>query len=454
MTGVIRIRKGLDIPLAGEPQQAIHQGPAIKHVALCGPDYVGLRPRLLVEVGDCVGVGQPLFEDKRDPAVCYASPGRGTVVAINRGARRALQTVVVGLGDANAEDLSFDPVGERALDRLSGEELRRRLLRSGLWTAFRTRPFSRVPESGSSPCAIFVTAIDTRPLAADPEVIISGDVAAFTLGLRALRRLTAGAVYLCTGPGWQVPAPELERLQPVTFTGPHPAGLAGTHIHFLEPVGPGRMAWHIGYQDVLALGRFLRTGRIDTERIIAITGPCVRKPRLLKARQGSSLAELLQGELQAADACRVISGSVLSGRDAIGPLAFLGRYHVQASVLPEGGESRLFGWAGPRPSLFTAAGSFSRTGGFRRRFALTTSQNGRFAGMLPLRVFERVMPLDILPSPLFRALLVKDTERAQALGCLELDEEDLALSSFVCPAKQDYGAALRINLDLIEREGG
>jgi Na+-transporting NADH:ubiquinone oxidoreductase subunit A len=454
MTDAIHIRKGLDIPVAGEPQQQVHEGAAIKHVALCGPDYVGLRPRLLVEVGDSVGVGQPLFEDKRDPAVCYASPGRGTVVAINRGARRALQTVVVGLGDANAEDLCFDTVGERALERLSGEELRRRLLRSGLWTALRTRPFSRVPESGTSPCAIFVTAIDTRPLAADPEVIISRDVAAFTLGLRVLCRLTAGAVYLCTGPDWQIPISGPERLRKVIFSGPHPAGLAGTHIHFLEPVGPDRTAWHIGFQDVLALGRLFRTGRIDNERIIAVAGPCVREPRLLTTRQGCSLHELLRGELQATEACRVISGSVLGGRAAIGHLAFLGHYHDQVSVVAEGGESKVFGWAGLQPSRFTAAGTFSRTRRFRRRFPLTTSQNGRFAGMLPVRVFDRVMPLDILPSPLFRALLVKDTERAQALGCLELDEEDLALSSFVCPAKQDYGAALRINLDLIEREGG
>jgi Na+-transporting NADH:ubiquinone oxidoreductase subunit A len=454
MRKVIRIRKGLDIPLAGDPRQQIHAGPAIRHVALCGPDYAGLRPRLLVEVGDTVVAGQQLFEDKRDPAVCYGAPGRGTVIAINRGARRALQSVVVRLDDSNTDDQCFDSVGEHQLDRLGDQDLRQRLLGSGLWAAFRTRPFNRVPQSGTSPCAIFVTAIDTRPQAPDPAVIVSRDVAAFAFGLRALCRLTAGAVYLCIGPDWDVPISGHERLQQVIFSGPHPAGLPGTHIHFLEPVGPERTAWHIAYQDVLALGRSLRTGRIESERVIAVAGPSVREPRLLTTRQGASLDELLRGELQANGACRVISGCVLGGRAASGPLAFLGRYNDQVSVLPEGGDSGMFGWAGLQPSRFTAAGTFTRTGGFRRRVALTTSQNGRFAGMLPMRVFDRIMPLDILPSPLFRALLVKDTERAQALGCLELAEEDLALSSFVCPAKQDYGAALRINLELIERDGG
>jgi Na+-transporting NADH:ubiquinone oxidoreductase subunit A len=452
MMRAIHIRKGLDIPLEGQPEQRVHAGSAVTHVALCGPDYPGLRPRLLVQVGDSVGLGQPLLEDKRDPAVCYVAPGRGTVVAINRGARRALQSVVVRLSDPAVAERCSEPVSDAQIERMSRDDVAVRIQQSGLWTALRTRPFSRVPESGTTPRSIFVPAIDTRPLAPDPAVIVSRDAAAFATGLRVLARLTTGRVYLCTGSDWNIAIAGIERLQQVTFSGPHPAGLVGTHMHFLDPVGPDRTAWHIGYQDVIALGWLFRAGQIVTERIIAVVGAGAREPRLLTTRLGAALGDMLRGELREGQACRVISGCILGGRAGTGPLAYLGRYHDQVSVLPEGGESQLFGWTGLFRRRFTAAGTFLKTTGYRYRRVFTTSQNGRFSGMLPMRVFDRVMPLDILPSPLFRALLVKDCQRAQALGCLELDEEDLALSTFVCPAKQDYGAALRVNLDLLERE--
>ena len=453
MRRTIHIRRGLDIPVAGKPDQVIHPGRKPRHVALCGVDYAGLRPRLLVGEGDSVRLGQPLFEDKRDPAVCYVSPGRGTVIAINRGSRRVLESVVVRLDEAAGEDLAFEALTARQIATLDREQAADRLRRSGLWTAFRTRPFSRVPPADSTPCAIFVTAIDTRPLAPDPAVIVAEDPGHFATGLVVLTRLTEGAVWLCTAPNWAIALPEIERVHPVSFSGPHPAGLPGTHMHFLDPVGPGRTAWHIGYQDVIAIGRLFHEGVIDPTRVIALCGACVRQPRLLRTRLGASIAELLEEVDSTASSDRVISGSVLGGRAASGSVGFLGRYHDQVSVLREDGAAYPFGWLGLFPRRFSAAPTFSKSTGFRRHSNFGTSQNGRFSGMLPMRVFDRVMPLDILPSPLLRALLVKDTDRAQALGCLELDEEDLALCSFVCPAKQDYGMALRVNLDQIEREG-
>ena len=453
MTRTIRIRKGLDIPVAGEPEQVIYPGPKVRHVALCGVDYFGLRPRLLVDAGDAVGLGQPLLEDKRDKAVCYGSPGRGTVVAINRGARRVVESIVVRLENSGGKDVSFDALTERQIEGLDRDKAAERLLRSGLWTAFRTRPFSRVPPSDSTPRAIFVTAIDTRPLAPDPAVVVAREAAEFTLGLKVLTRLTSGTVWLCTAPDWQIPLPGIDPVRHVAFSGPHPAGLPGTHMHFLDPVGPDRTAWHIGYQDVTACGRLFQQGLIDTARVVSLCGVCVNQPRLVTTRLGASLEQMLADGVCKTEVSRVISGSVLGGRAATVPLAFLGRYHDQVSVFPEGGRVWPFGWLGLFPKRFTAAPIFARRTGHRRKFQFSTTQNGRFSGMLPMRVFDRLMPLDILPSPLFRALLVKDTERAQALGCLELDEEDVALCSFVCPAKHDYGIALRINLDLIEKEG-
>jgi len=453
MIRTIRIRKGLDVPVAGEPEQVVYPGPGVRHVALCGVDYIGLRPRLLVDVGDAVGLGQPLWEDKRDPGVCYGSPGRGTVVAVNRGARRVLESVVVRLEDSAATDLAFDPLSPRQIEKLDRDSAAQRLLRSGLWTAFRTRPFSRVPPSDSTPHAIFVTAIDTRPLAPDPAVVVARDADAFASGLQVLTRLTQGSVWLCTAPGWTIALPGIERVHHVSFSGPHPAGLPGTHMHFLDPVGPNRTAWHIGFQDVMAIGHLFRKGQIDTTRVVSLCGVCVKEPRLIATRLGASLEQLLHEGTCETEVCRVISGSVLGGRAATGTLAFLGRYHDQVSVFREGGRVWPFGWLGLFPRRFSAAPTWARRTGQRRKYSFSTTQNGRFAGMMPMRVFDRIMPLDILPSPLFRALLVKDTERAQALGCLELDEEDVALCSFVCPAKKDYGVALRINLDLIEKEG-
>ena len=453
MNRLIRIRKGFDVPIAGEPEQVVYPGAPVRNVALCGVDHVGLRPRLLVSVGDAVGLGQPLWEDKRDPAVCYPSPGRGVVTAVNRGTRRVLESVVVSLQDSGARDLQFEALTAHEIEQLDRDAVAERMLRSGLWTALRTRPFSRVPQSGSTPDSIFVTAIDTRPLAPDPKVVVARDAEHFALGLQVLTRLTEGRVWLCTAPDWSITLPGIERVTRVSFTGPHPAGLPGTHMHFLQPVGPDRTNWHINYQDVTALGRLFHQGVIETERVISLSGSCVSEPRLVTTRLGAALEEVLRDGVCETETCRVISGSVLGGRAATGTLAYLGRYDDQVSVLREGGRSFVFGWTGLFPRRFTTAPTFARARGHRKRHDFSTTQNGRFSGMLPMRVLDRVMPLDILPSPLLRALLVKDTERAQALGCLELDEEDLALCSFVCPAKNDYGVALRINLQQIEKEG-
>lgn len=450
---VIKIRQGLNIPIGGRPVQTIHPANPVQRVALCGLDYEGLRARLLVDVGDDVELGQPLFVDKHHPGVPFCSPGTGMVSAINRGPRRALYSVVVTLDDPVESVDRYAPMSRSRILRMNRAEVAERLRESGLWTAFRTRPFSHVPEPDAVPRSIFVTAIDTRPLAADPRVIVREEADAFADGLRVMPALTDGPVFLCTAEDWDLPVPESGRIRHVAFSGPHPAGLPGTHIHCLDPVGARRSVWHIGYQDVIAIGKLFGQGRLDFSRVVATGGSCVTEPRLLRTRIGASIRELADPCEGDCIECRIISGSLLGGRAAYGTLAFLGRYHDQVSAVMEGGERHLFGWTGVFPWRYSATRTFLRKAGHRRRFNITTAQNGRFTGMIPTRAFEKVMPLDILPSPLFRALLVNDTDQAQALGCLELDEEDLALCSFVCPAKVDYGAALRINLRQIEKEG-
>jgi Na+-transporting NADH:ubiquinone oxidoreductase subunit A len=256
------------------------------------------------------------------------------------------------------------------------------------------------------------------------------------MGLRLLPLLTSGTVYVCTGPGWNIELPQVERLTEARFSGPHPAGLPGTHMHLLDPVGADRVAWQIDCQDVMAISKLFSQGEVPASRVIALGGECLARPRLIGTIMGASIDELLEDEFRQCGGCRILSGSVLDGRRASDGLAYLGRYHSQVSVIPEGGERRLFGWLAGKD-----------------RHGCSTSQHGRYSGMIPLPVFEKVMPLDILPAPLLRALLVKDTDQAQALGCLELDEEDLALCAYLCPAKTEYGEALRSSLEQIEREG-
>ena len=447
----IRIRKGLNIPIAGAPEQRIEDANAVGWVALVAKDYRGLRPQLMVEVGDRVRLGQPLLTDKSNPDVLFTSPGSGEVVAIHRGERRSLQSVVIRLeGD---EEETFASHDRAALTTLDPHEAREALLASGLWTSFRTRPFGRVPRADASPHSIFVTAIDTNPLAGDPRIVIGERTQEFSDGVTVVSRLTEGKVYVCQGPGPEIELSKLESVARVVFEGPHPAGLPGTHIHFLDPVGENKSVWHLSYQDVIAIGSLFTTGRLSTERIVALGGPLVRRPRLLRTRFGASTEDLLKGEIEPID-CRVISGSILGGRRAAGRARYLGPYDLQISVLREDRSRHFLDWLSLGVDKYSAIRAFAaslRPRGYR--FPLTTSQHGSPRAMIPIGNFEKVMPLDILPAPLLKALIVQDTEMARALGCLELDEEDLALCSFVCCSKYEYGSFLRDTLDLIEKDG-
>jgi Na+-transporting NADH:ubiquinone oxidoreductase subunit A len=446
----IKIKRGLDLPIAGSPRQEIHDARPVRTVAVLGPDYVGMRPGMAVQVGDQVKEGSLLFTDKKNPGVRYTAPGCGRVAAINRGEKRALQSVVIELDGDDAE--TFTAYSEDELESLDAEKVKENLVASGLWTALRTRPFSKVPMPDSSPRSIFVTAIDTNPLAARPSLILAERPDDFRCGLKVLSRLTDGKIFVCKAPSVAVPGSDLPLAEPVEFEGPHPAGLAGTHIHVLDPVGREKTVWHVNYQDTMAIGALFTSGRLDQRRVISLAGPAVANPRLVRTRLGASVDELLDGELADGEN-RVIAGSVLFGRKADGPLAFLGRYHLQISALAEGRKRKLFGWIRPGFDRYSVTNTFASRLTPGKRFAMNTSAYGDGRAVVPAGSYEKVMPLDILPTFLLRALAVEDIEQAEALGCLELDEEDLALCTFVCPGKGDYGAMLRRNLTIIEKEG-
>lgn len=460
-----KIKRGIDLPITGAPRQEVVPAPAVAKVALVGPDSVGMRPRFAVEVGARVRRGEVLFTDRKRPEIRYTSPAAGTVVAIHRGARRAFQSVVVELSDAERagapaadEVVTFQGLEDKSPLTLGRDAVRSLLTESGLWTAIRQRPFGKVADPGIVPRSIFVTAIDTNPLAASADVVLDQGEAKghFGVGLIALSRLTDGVTWLCKRAGSTVEAPGAAteaNIRTEEFAGPHPAGNVGTHIHLLDPVCRGKTVWYVGYQDVVSIGRLISSGRLDVERIVSIAGPQAKDPRLVRTRVGASLDDLTRGELADGET-RVVSGSVLSGRTSVGPaFCYLGRYHQQVSLLRDARERRLLAWMRPGLDRYSIIPAYASALLGSRSHAFTTSTQGSERAIVPIGLYERVMPLDIQPSFLIKSLLVGDLERAEQLGALELEEEDLALCTFVCPGKVDFGPVLRGNLATIEKEG-
>lgn len=421
-------------------------------------DFPGMKPRFLAREGEEVKRGQALFEDRKLEGVLHTAPGAGRILAINRGERRALQSIVIELSEGEKsgapEHQEFAAYSGAAPSELSSEQVRALLLESGAWTHFRARPFGHTPSSTETPAAIFVNAMDTNPLAADPSAIIAGQEDALDAGLNALCKLSEGPTFLCVAPGspfvGQLKAP----VQVEEFAGPHPSGTAGYHVHTLMPAHRARTVFTVTYQEAIAIGHLFLTGQVHVERTLSLCGPAAKNPRLITTRTGADITELTQGELNSEKPVRSVSGSVLSGAAATEtPFCFLGRRDAQISLLEEAGERRFLGWLGLGFDQYSVVPTFISKLFGGKLFNFTTDTNGSPRAMVPIGVYERVTPWDILPTHLLRALLVGDVEMAEKLGALELDEEDVALFSFVCPGKTNYGLILRSNLERMFAEG-
>ncbi len=451
-----RTRTGIDLPITGSPEAIVEDARQVARVAVLAHDFVGLKPTMKVGVGDSVQRGQVLFEDKKTPGVLHTSPADGKVVGVHRGDRRALQSVVVELTAAERGGKGgasrFRAFSGQHPNAMTGDQVRALLVESGQWVALRRRPFSRVPEPDSTAAAIFVNLTDSHPLSPDPRQVIAGREGDLERGLTALGKLTDGPVFVCTHTGFTptLPAGDFRHEQ---FSGPHPSGTAGYHIHQLAPASRQRTVWWIGYQEVLAIGHLFETGNLDVQRTIALAGPAVERPRLLRTRIGAHLDDLVRGELVEGDN-RVISGSPLYGRRAMGEIhGFLGRHHNQVTVLREGREREFLGWLTPGTDKFSVVNVFASKLLPGRRFPFSTTKNGSDRAIVPIGMYEKVFPFDIPPSYLLRSLAAGDLEQAETLGVLELDEEDLGVLSFVCPGKHNYGEYLRSMLTTIEKEG-
>ena len=447
---MIQIKKGLDLPITGKPVNDLDNAARAKKVAIIGADYIGMKPTMSVQVGDTVKIGQKVFECKKNVGLIFTAPAAGKVVAINRGERRVFQSLVIEV-DGTEEHQSFGSFTQKDIAAWTGEEVSKLLLESGHFAALRRRPYDKVAEVGEKPDALFISAMDTRPGAPDVDFVLSAQMQDFKDGVTILSKLTEGKTYVCCAPGSKVEVPSAENIVREDFKGPHPAGNPGTHIHFLRPVSLAKQVWYIGYQDVAAIGRLFKTGKVSVDRIVALCGPQAKRPRLLRTRLGAEIDSIVGGELKEGDN-RVISGSVLYGRKAAGPFAFLSRYTNQVSAVKEGREREFLGWHSPGVDKFSVKRAFVSKLIPNKFFDMNTNIQGSPRAMVPVGTYEAVMPLDILPTQLLRSIIVKDLESAEALGALELNEEDLSLCTFVSIGKDDFGPVLRETLTMIEKE--
>ena len=450
---MIRIKKGLDIPIYGTPAEDIVDSKKSRSVAVLGNDYVGMKPTMLVEEGDSVSLGQPLFEDKKNPGVLITSPAGGKIEAINRGDRRALQSIVIEV-EAEEKAEEFKSFTAEELVSATSESVRHQLITSGMWAAFRTRPYSKIPSVDSSPSNVFISVLDTEPLSPDPEKIVNLRLEDFNFGISVLKRLIDCPIHISVSENSSLEIIEDEQVKKHRFSGPHPAGLVGTHMHYISPASLTNVNWTIGYQDLTAIGSLFKTGYVSTERVIALSGPQVNEPRYIKTRLGACTDELTAGELTQREN-RIISGSVISGREAIGSYAYLGRYHNQISVIaePNSKDREFMNWLTPGPRKFSKIPLFLSSLFPKKIFKFKALMNGSDRPIVPIGVYEEVLPLNMLPAMLLRNVVLMDTEKIQDLGGLELDEEDLSLCSYVCPGKYDFGSLLRAGLNKIEVEG-
>lgn len=444
------IRQGRDIPLAGPAENRIVDGPAPSLAAVQPPDFHGLRFRVLAKEGVPVRIGTPLLEDKDDPRIKVVSPLAGRVKAVRRGEKRALLAVIVEAGSAQEAEQQTR-FSSAQIPGLSRGQIIEHLLATGMWALIRQRPFNHIADPDTTPKAIFIRAMNTDPLAPDTDTVLDGQQEDLRAGLKILSRLTRGAVHLCFADKETHPLlREAEGVECHAFYGPHPAGNVGTHIHTIDPLGKNEAVWHIDAQDAAAIARSFTSGTFEPGRIIAVAGEHAETRVHKRTIIGAYLRDII-GQKNF-DNTRVISGSVLSGRDA-GADGFLGFYAQQVTLLPAAEERRLLGWVLPGFGQFSLTRMFASALQKTPAVRLNTDTHGSPRAIVLNAVYDKYVALDVLTFFLLRAVMAGDIEEMERLGILECAPEDFALAAFVCPSKTDVCGIIQDGLDLMEREG-
>lgn len=450
MSKVIRLKKGLDIKLVGVAEKILVTAPISETYAVKPSDYMGVTPKLLVKVDDQVKAGTSLFFDKYTPELRFASPVSGTVVAINRGEKRKILEIVI----ASSKERAYEQFNVGEISSLTKEKITDLMLNAGLWSLLIKRPYGVIASPTETPRDIFVSGFDSAPLAGDVDFMLQNLDAELKAGFEILKKLTPGKVYLSKSDSSTTKAfSELKNVEVNTFEGSHPVGNVGVQIHHLAPVSKGDTVWTINIQDLVILGRFFKTGKVDMTKIIAVAGSMITKPKYYRVIQGAKLDSILKGSIteNKEHSPRIISGNVLTGTKVEAD-GYLCAYSNMITVIPEGNYFEFVGWVAPRLNKFSVSRTYLSWLMPTKKYNLDTNLNGGERAFVMSGEYEKVLPMDIYPVYLLKSILAGDIDKMENLGIYEVIEEDLALCEFVCTSKVEVQKILRDGINLMIKE--
>ncbi|WP_028284363.1 Na(+)-translocating NADH-quinone reductase subunit A [Olleya marilimosa] len=451
MSNDIKIKKGLDIKLVGEAEKATENAIVSNYYSIRPEDFHQVTPKLMAKEGDKVKAGQPVFYDKSNEAVKFVSPVSGQIIEVTRGEKRKILSVKI---QADKEQ-TFQDYGKLDLNSAKAEDIKSRLLESGCWAFVKQRPYDVIANPANTPKAIFISAYASAPLVADLDYVLQGKEAELQAAVTALSKLTNGKVHVSVAKNGNSPLAGLSDITLHKVSGPHPSGNVGTQINKIDPINKGEVVWTINAQDLVIIGELLLTGRFNAERIVALVGSSVKKPRYFKTKLGSEIATMVYDNgVDKNGNDRIISGNVLTGKQ-VKPDGYLDYYSNTITVIPEGDDYEFFGWNKP---VFNKV-STSRALTFswltpNKKFDLNTNTNGEHRAFVITGSYEEVFPLDIFPMQILKACMYKDLDEMEALGMYEVAPEDFALTEFVCVSKQPHQKIIREGLDLMLKEIG
>ncbi len=451
MSKTVKLRKGLDIRLVGVANKVKTELKVPKTISIKPTDFHGMTPKMVVKEGEQVKAGSTIFYNKYNESVKCSSPVSGKVEAVVRGAKRRIMEIVISTDG----EIQYEEGTPLDAATMSAEDVKEKMLASGLWMYIKQRPLDVVADPNNEPKAIFVSAFDSSPLAPDFDYVLHGNNEEFQAGLNALAKLTKGKVHLSLN--GKAPADSTftgaKGVQINKFIGKHPAGNVGTQMHHLDPINKGEFAWSVNAQDVAIIGRYFLTGKYDARKTIAVTGSEIKDPHYFEVVSGTNLTEVLEGQITS-DNVRVISGNVLTG-DKVAQDGHLGFYHNQVTVIPEGNQLKFVltkGWMSPGFDKFSNSRLFPTFLLGKKRFRLDTNLNGEERAFVVTGELEKVFPFDILPMQLVKAAITDDIDGMENLGIYEVAPEDFALCEYVCTTKIDIQDKIRQGLDLIGEE--
>jgi Na+-transporting NADH:ubiquinone oxidoreductase subunit A len=450
MSKVINLKRGLNIRLKGDAEKVLGTSIEADKVALKPTDFPGLTPKILVKAGQEVQAGEPIFFDKNNPEILFTAPTSGEVLAINRGERRKVLEIIIK-SDGKNNSVEFNKADPQKLSR---EEIKDQLKKSGLWPFLKQRPYGTVAKPESTPLHIFISGFDSAPLAPDYEFVLNGQASTFQTGINALSKLTEGKIHVGIRPDQSTGFfSAIKNIETTQFSGPHPVGNVGIQIHQLCPINKGDLIWTISPQEVLYIGRLFETGKVNFSKIIALTGSEVTAPKYFKVIHGTSLSRLLKKATKQENTERYISGNVLTGKQ-VDADDYLGFYDQQVTVIPEGNYYEFLGWAMPRLNKFSISKSYFSWLNPKKSYRADANLNGEERAYVMTGQYEKVLPMDILPVFLMKAIIAEDIDKMEQLGIYEVIEEDLALCEYVCTSKTEVQSILRDGINLMIKELG